>query len=475
MDDPMLSLAAAVNAQPAPVEQRSDSTLLHDDIVGALLDNAADNLRVLDGDKVLIRRQSGTWVELTHTSQASIAAIRFHIGGVMDTGDFGQRTCDEIRHRLLVGMETGEIPAITSDQLDQHPVLPVKQGGLVCLQSGQRVVGASAGALLARHDPRAGVNLRENNPFNPTPALKHYGGGSVARGERLLRRVALSLLGPRKSIDTVVIPRSNGGKSVLANWIRKATGHRAAGIDNAAAAFSGQRTKFSFVTHLLATKRMVILDEADKIEEAPNPAKLNQLTAFELDVELKGQDTILLPRTGNAWFFGADYPNLDTGQGSDTRLGWAYKVDCPAMSSSMAMAILSPDGIDWLTQFLIDACVDLTAAGAPYGDSSDDWGTALTEERGNAVTMRDMLSIANRHPASDAVEALFIAGADDDFISNKEVAAALKTAGVDKAVNSRHWGKIWREAGWETPPRNGTRKVGQAVERGWFGLKSRDV
>ena len=430
---------------------------------------------VVDNKRLYVNRpDSGLWNPLNGARAESvhgtmhwlIAASRRAAGLDSASRSITARAimdCVSLLNIAIVGERMPGLKRVRQHDLDSLPILPLKGGGGVDLRNGDCIAPGPdfAGLLLTDDDERsAGVEyqpeiLRQGIP-EAAKTLEHYGRG-------LFRRLARHLLRTDKSIDTVRIARSNAGKTTLADALEAALPGIAM-VADAPGSFTPQGLKFSGPATLLATRRLVIFDEADKIEKPPPPSATNALTARRVRIEEKNLQPYYALRTANAVMLGADWPALVTAQGSDTRFNWAYNPDLPLLPIGLRDWLLSTEGCAWLATLLIAFAMDIYAK--HYSDEEDDSQYQLAA--------REMLE-ANTDPVVRALKEAFQAGEPADFVCNAAIKNALREAEVDDfPTNNRAFGRACREA-WPnaTPGQKICHCAGCEGERkkGLYGIK----
>ena len=318
------------------------------------------------------------------------------------------------------------------EQLNAEPVLPLKGGGGIDLRGGRIFDPAELRRFMLTDwgKKRPGVDYRPELLTDQEPAfadavLRHYipGYGTEKSAPDIFRRVGRHLLGPDKTIDTVCIPTSNAGKSTLAEALEKAF----PGIIKVASApnlLTPQAMRFSSLEAMLILYRLVILDEADKIERKPSAAKVNSTTDTILRVEHKGMTAFDAHRRGNVMFFGAGPPVLETAQGAPTRFRWVFNENVPAMPDGMRHNMHSEVGLAWIATMVINHAIEVF-----YHDDTETPDTLAAAADILSQTEEDILV---------ALRDLYEPGEDSDWMCHRSIKDKLRAAGVDELNNHRY-------------------------------------
>ena len=433
-------------------------------------------IMVVDKTHLYVNRpDSGLWNPLNRARAESvegtmrwcIAHCRREAGLDNASRSISTRAIAECVSGLTIAIVDGHIPGlkrVRQDELDREPILPLKGGGGVDLRDGTCIAPgpAFANLLLTDDDQRsAGVDYQPDIMSRVIPQaskmVEHYGFG-------LFRRLAKHLLGPDKSIDTVRIARSNAGKTTLADALEAALPGIAI-VAEGPGSFTLQGLKFSGPSTLLATYRLVIFDEADKIEKPPHPSAVNILTGRRVRIEEKGLQPYYALRRANAVMLGADWPALITAQGSDTRFNWAYNPDLPTLPIGLRDWMLSAEGSAWLATFLITLATEISMNN----------GREIEDDTLYRQAADEMLE-ANADPVVRALKEAFQPGEEADFVCNAAIKNALSDADVpDITANNRLFRRACQDAWPNADP--GVQKICHCVDcegkrkRGVFGIK----
>ena len=139
--------------------------------------------------------------------------------------------------------------------------------------------------------------------FESKPARPKY---------QLLRRLAYQLLGPHKTVDSIIMPTSDAGKSTLGDWLLASLPGLVA-LGDATVLLSNQGVKFTAVGDRLARFRLVVLDEADKLAKPLSSGALNTLTSNSVTIEHKGGGQFRDRPAGQRHHPGREYPERRAG------------------------------------------------------------------------------------------------------------------------------------------------------------------
>ena len=330
-------------------------------VVKRLLDRHSDRLAVVDRNKLYIRRESGTWIDATRPSPTATGALQGMMKSVGFDPYWGQRQVDVLRSALFILMENPSaygVSALSSYDFDRAPIFALKQGGSVDARSMEVLNNDATGAHRLLDQSSPGIDYRpallNAGPDHPGMQLAmHFEPDRANPRFQLLRRIAYLMLGPTKAIDTIVMPETDAGKSTFCAWLQLAFAGYVITADSTNL-LSGQGQKFTSVQQRLSKWRLVLLDEADKIQSPVTEGHLNALTADSLTVESKGENSFEMPRRGNVMLVGAAAPNVELGQGGRERLHWAFDGSTvAAMSGELRALIDDPESQAWLATKVI--------------------------------------------------------------------------------------------------------------------------
>lgn len=186
--------------------------------------------------------------------------------------------------------------------------------------------------------------------------IRHY-------GAPLTQRLAYSLLGPTKRIESVKAQATGFGKSAIGRLMKRAFGAGIADVEE----HEQIGKRFSLLDRKMTEVKMLFVDDVNEVKGlAVKP--VTRLTADELTVEGKGMDSIRLPRQGTVWFLGNDWAQVDMSEGAlKARLGWAHDYGNQAALPRADAKELHKRGAEKVIQALV---LDYAKA-LPEGDAWD--------------------------------------------------------------------------------------------------------
>ena len=267
------------------------------------------------------------------------------------------------------------------------------------------------------------------------------------------------MLEPRKAISAITAQTSNAGKSTFVSMLAKAFPGWIAN-EGAGGAFKSEGRNFPELPPLLTEYRLVFLDEADKIDPAPSSSVVNALTDDVMRVRLKHVNSEQKARTGNVCFIGAGDPNIELGQGSETRFRW--KVDSPnlrPLPAGLREWMLSDVGAQFACNYVLGKAITIRQMGADF----------RIPDRGYRAAQA-FVSEARSNPLDDALRRVCVAGDARDWVSNTDIKLSIKAWDADVHVpTGRTWGATIKAAfrGAVTVTR------GNPPQRGYKGLRLR--
>lgn len=468
MTDPVTGTASDWTPPPDPTPTPTTTAGDQPPDAELLARFAPERIAVVDRQHLYICRPDvGTWLPLgdgriTQAARGTLIVLIQHCraaAGYADRRAVSIRQAQECVAALsaLIAQLGGGVMRIRQDDFDTAPIVPLRGGGGIHLRTGDIFSQADLPPCLVSDTGMEGIDYRPDALSSPPPLAdvveRHY-------GKVLMRRFARHLLAPDKRIDAVRLPRSSSGKSTLADALENALPGQVA-VADASASFSAQGLKFSSPAMLLATHRLVIFDEADKITAPPPPGALNALTARRLRIEPKGRDAYYAPRRANALMLGADWPALDMVQGADTRFVWGYDAHLPVLPGGIWEWMMSAEGAAWLATWMVDAAIDI----ALNGDDTE------TDVSGSAA---QAMMTQNSSPVVDALGDLYEPGDGDDWCSISSIKAVLAAAGIPDDINSRTMTAALSRIAPESQPQKRRPEPGAIPVAGRKGLRRRE-
>ena len=337
-----------------------------------VLEDFPQRLAVVDGCKLFLCRQNGCWVDGTRPSAVVTAAIAGMLREKYPYDDWGFRRTEMVRTNLLILLENPKdygVRSVRLDDFDRRPIFQLKHGGSIDA-TNLKVLDATATAEHLLLD--AGGDGLDYNPDLLNAGDKHPGMQLALHFEpdktkpprfQILRRVAHLLLGPTKAIDSITMPRGDAGKTTWARWLSLSLPGHVAVLD-AVVGLSAQGRKFTVTQIYLAGKKLVILDESDKIEKRPSSGAVNSLTADHLTIEEKGENVREVLRRGNVVMIGAAPPNLELSQGGPERLHWSFDGSAIGVMPPEVRALIDdPAAQSWLATHLMTWASELYQSG----------------------------------------------------------------------------------------------------------------
>ena len=408
--------------QPEPGSEQQPSGVQWPDVLSA--GEGAENFLLVDG-VLHVASQHGFWAPLSH--EALAAYLRFALGSWQE-----RKTVTDAGAQLsgLAHYRPEWLKSVSHGSMNSEPLIQNSHGSVFSLKTGKTLdrktiretLTLNSAVPSAEYDPA----LLENPPDGVNEALRHY-------GEPLLTRLAWQLLGPHKTIDVINLPVSNAGKSTLAEWVQQAFPNGVEILDAVRELKNGN--DFSPLRVALAERLITFVDEADKIETPPPVAVVNELTQGVIQINLKGIQSRSRPRRGNIIMLGADWPNLVSGQGSDTRFQWAWAQDTSAMSQELRDLLFEPDAVRWLSTWMCQWACELYSRGDDgSSDETRAWAAEFLAESADPLPL--IMQCIMRPDLQG-------------FVSNTELLAAVEQHSEwDRVAKSKNptMTKAWRKA-----------------------------
>ena len=443
-------------------ESPESSKLSLTELANLFFSHYADRLRVVDKSFMYLRRGDGCWVDITSGGPAIAGAFQNMptAFGADVSGPQGAKALQVATYRGIDDPGKYNLLREDSRQFDRRPVFPTRDGNAVDLQTYRVMSADDAGQALMLDRGGRGVDFRPRLDLKDSKhpgylLAQHYGKDGLPP-VGLFTRIALLLLRPRKGLDVIMMPLSGAGKSTLCDWLTLAFPGYAL-VGSAVNLLSAQGQKFTAVQDRLSRYRLVLLDEADKLD-APVPAStLNALTSEVVTVELKGVDSGERPRIGNTVFVSSQPPMLEVLQGGPERLAWAFDGShVEPMSQQLRDHINDPDAQAWLATWLAQL--------AFYCRLSGD--TAETAESRRAASW---VVDSNRTPLQFALNEV-LEVSPGSFVTNDEIKDALREyPEAAQESNSRTLPKMMDAVFGRQARRERT-----AASRGYTGVKRKE-
>ena len=330
-----------------------------------------DRIAVVDNTDIRLRAENGRWYTLPISIQRETSVL---LGLMVEarelTGDYESPSSASIQatNRALYQLPTQRrragIRYLRADDFDRGSIIPLADGGALDLITEQRYAdGADLADLLLT--PATGGMAYEPAILDDPPEgvdliLAHY-------GTRILDRMAMHIaLAPSKSFDIVSGP-PNSGKDTLCRWLRRAAPGQI-NYGRASKILAGQSQKFTVVERLLASHRIVILNEADKVRDGFPADFVTGITQDFLENEGKGVDQSQTARRGDLICMGNGPPDIEDGAGIQERAGWYGKFSWPALEPGSRERWWMLHGRDtdvWLATYLLDRAISAAVAYEP--------------------------------------------------------------------------------------------------------------
>ena len=360
----------------------------------------------------------------------------------IEPGNLRRAQLDDLEVALLSAAMRGEVVKVSGDDLDRHAIIPFDDGSHLHLDHGARAV--------CRCDLRPFLMLNHGWEI-PAPDWDLLDAPPLVFGQfpqDFFAAIARHYWGTSKDADFLACPTSDAGKSTVAAALAKSLPGSVA-VKQAHSTLTEQRRKFSAHVKPLIDARIVVFDEVGKVDGDKWTAMLFELTPAELDIELKGLDTVTRPRFGNAVLIGECPPQFDPSvQGVAARIGYTADLLLTPIDGATRRDWLSDTEIARLRAWMLDFALDA-------GQERRDAGYHRTIDRAEII--------AGLLP--DGVSAMRerFAGNSGKWISNKSLADAMSAEGLD-VPNGNAFKKFVKQCWPHAEPSR------QADGRGWRGV-----
>lgn len=351
-----------------------------------------------------------------------------------------ENLCREVASRLsgigslasiLNETGAGRVLQVTSRDLsnyDVHKVLPLEGGGAISL-SRDEVLTSDEISYLLLEDRGWAIPEPDFDLLKPVPL---EGRVVLGRFKEILDRLAVHMLGTSKAVDSIRVPQSNWGKSTLIELLHEALPGM---VGRTSAQVLSGRSQFTPATALMASRGLVLFDEADKAEISTG--RFMELADAQLHIERKGEDAFDAERTATAVLVGQGWATVDTSvPGVEQRIQWAFSSDIPSQMSPQERAmILSDVGVRFTRAYLVDRARYHFLNGSDRID-------ATPQSSKRAV---DDFMAAGQSTVVSALRTILEVGKPDDSVANAAIREQLdrfpeveipKTRGFERAVHS---------------------------------------
>lgn len=387
-----------------------------------------DRIAVVDNTDIRLRAENGRWYTLPISIQRETSVL---LGLMVEarelTGDYESPSSASIQatNRALYQLPTQRrragIRYLRADDFDRGSIIPLADGGALDLITEQRYAdGADLADLLLT--PATGGMAYEPAILDDPPEgvdliLAHY-------GTRILDRMAMHIaLAPSKTFD-IVTATPNSGKDTMCRWLMRAAPGLIA-YRRASKILAGQSQKFTVLERLLATHRVVILNEADKIPFEIPADFVTGITQDFLEDERKGSDQTQVARRGDLVCLGNNPPDMEDGAGIQERAGWYGRFRWPALEPGSRERWWMLHGRDtdvWLATYLLDRAISAAVAYEPDREGV----LAAAELAGERIP-----------PAVLAFRDALQPGSDSDWVWADDLRQILTDAGVECGATAK--------------------------------------
>ena len=384
-------------------------------------------------------------------------------------GDIDNLEARDLRDIMTTCQKAAERPEmygivqIKSEETNRVPALSLKDG-VLDLRYGVVRQDEEARKLFCIRPSGGPVEYRPEMLDNPPAAAQAF----IAHfGERLFRRMAYSRLKTDKHIDVVRIATPDAGKTTL-TWLDNRAFPGVVDSGAAKTSVAGHGGRFSRMNRVLAESRMMWLDEADKAESKYlGPDNMNRLADRYVDVERKGIDMVKLPRVGNAWFIGNDWPPLMLGLGSEARFVWAYDEEGAVLPKGMAVWCETEEAVLWFRAYMVRVMREVWS-------ETYELDREFVDPEGTAAAKRMLEDLAD--PLVVMLRGLFVKDRQG-WVSSAEIRSALEQAITEGKLDltvpdARKFGALVKTAFPDAKSKQGG--GGEQRPRGYEGIARRE-
>lgn len=330
-----------------------------------------DRIAVVDNTDIRLCAENGRWYTLPVSIQRETSVL---LGLIIEAreavGDYEPPSsgCIQATNRALYQLPTQRrragIRYLRADDFDRGSIIPLADGGALDLATEQRYADGADLADLLLTPSTGGMAyepaILDDPPEGIAEILAHY-------GTRILDRLAMHIaLAPSKSFDIISGP-PNSGKDSACRWLMRAAPGQIA-YRRASKILAGQSQKFTVLERLLASYRIVILNEADKVRDGFPADFVTGITQDFLEDERKGTDQQQVARRGDLVCLGNEAPEIEDGQGIHERVNWYGKFAWPELPQGSRERRWMLEGANtevWLSTFLLDRAISALVAYEP--------------------------------------------------------------------------------------------------------------
>ena len=420
-------------------------------LLGLLRDARARAMRDLRAERPDLRELAEGLEAAWHDNARQWYAVARHV--IVAAGDPEAEGIEAIPEQELNALRPGHIP--------------LKGGGALDLRSGERLDRDETLALRLRGCGWV-IPMPEPGDYDiKSPGARAMRTAIHGRYRGVFERLAAWLVESGKSVDVIVAPESNYGKTTIYDMLLNALPGSVASISGKNS-FSAQGARFDALKQKLSSGAwLVFIDEADR-GAGEKPQQVDSTTVVGatntiLSVERKGENERELRRTAVPVLVGADWPHIaPAAQGMNTRFAWATVLEGHGpLSSSERALLLSEDAGKVLRWYMCDEAsgyLDRAYLGTPGEQTStpetDAFVKAMFEARADPVVkaLRETFerSVTGSTLSSELADA-FKSFAKDGLIAEIDIpkgprVGTMMTAAFGDDVKGRRGAKgpTWR-------------------------------
>ena len=267
--------------------------------------------------------------------------------------------------------------------------------------------------------------------------------------EAFFKATARLLCGPEKVQDMLKCSTSDAGKTSMIRALALALPGACGSVD-ATTYLDPRRSRFTPAAAAFAKHRIVLFDEAGRLDAALTAHLFNQ-SGPTITIEKKGVDLRQVPRIGTGVYVGHVYPAVDTnGQGVRQRVGFLWNLDhLGPISRETALLWESKVEIERLRAWMIR-----WAKESWEHRNEKSWLTPERDELLGYLVPPPVLLLHQKYKAHDG-----------SWVPTNQLAALLGDAGLP-VPEGKGWSTLIRQAF----PKAHPRQSGEARDRGWVGL-----